>query len=145
MINIKIAAFESTVEKSNEWIREVMDEMQWEDPQRAYHGLRAVLHTLRDRLTVHEATDLAAQLPMLLRGMYYESWTPAKTPVRDRTKEQFLNHIDESFANDLSVDSEELTRAVFIVLGCHVTQGELDDVKAVLPAPIRELWADHSA
>jgi uncharacterized protein (DUF2267 family) len=32
-----------------------------------------VLHALRDRLTVEEASDLAAQLPMLIRGLYYET------------------------------------------------------------------------
>lgn len=142
MTTTTITAFQSTVQKTNEWIRDLMDEMQWEDQQRAYHGLRAVLHALRDRLTVAEASDLAAQLPMLLRGMYYESWQPGHTPVRDRTKEQFLKHVVDAFPGDFSLDPEELVRAVFVVLGCHVSKGELDDVKAILPKAIRHLWPE---
>lgn len=70
--NVPVLA--STVQKTKLWIRDVMLELEWDDAPIAYHGLRAVLHALRDRLTIHEAADFASQLPMLLRGMFYEGW-----------------------------------------------------------------------
>ncbi len=59
------------------------------DRHAAYRVLRAVLHALRDRLTVAETVDLGAQLPMLIRGLYYEGWTPNDKPLRERTREKF--------------------------------------------------------
>ena len=135
-----IPAFESTLHKSNTWIRQLMDELGWDDPQRAYHGLRAVLHALRDRLTVAEASDLSAQLPMLIRGVYYENWRPNHTPTPDRTAEQFYAHVYDKFPNDLQIDAEDLVRAVFWLLTQHISPGEIADVKASLPQKIRELW-----
>jgi len=142
MTTATVSAFENTIHKTNIWLKDLMSELSWEDSdhQRSYHAMRAVLHALRDRLAVEEASDLAAQLPMLIRGFYYEGWMPAKTPVAQRNREEFLQHIAELFANDISVDVEQITRAVFKVLSKHVTSGEIDDVKHSLPKSIRELW-----
>lgn len=135
-----VTAFDKTVEKTNIWLKEIMEELDWDDYARAYHGLRAVLHALRDRLTIEEATDLGAQLPMLIRGMYYEGWTPRGKPVLERKQEEFLSHVAAAFEGDVRVDEEEVARAVFSVLARHVTGGEIEDVKSTLPAEIRQLW-----
>src|SRR5690606_20300263 len=89
--------FDRTVHATNVWLKEVMEELQWDNRHRAYEALRGTLHTLRDQLTVEEATDLGAQLPMLIRGLYYEGWNPSKTPTKERRKEEFLHHVREAF------------------------------------------------
>jgi uncharacterized protein (DUF2267 family) len=61
--------FDETVQLSNVWLNELMDELDWDDKKRAYRVLRATLHALRDRLTPHEAAHLGAQLPMLIRSL----------------------------------------------------------------------------
>ena len=114
--------------------------MGWKEPERAYHALRAVLHALRDRLTLEEAVDLAAQLPMLIRGFYFEGWKPRGKPVAERKKEQFLAHIEDAFRGDRHGEPEEITRAVFKVIALHVTSGEIEDIKRCLPDKLRELW-----
>jgi uncharacterized protein (DUF2267 family) len=111
-----------------------------EDRQRAYLALRATLHALRDRLTVEEVAQLGAQLPMLIRGFYYEGWDPTGKPLRVRQKEQFLARIEEQFKGDDRIDPERVARAVFTVLANRVTEGEIEDVKHVLPSEIRDLW-----
>jgi uncharacterized protein (DUF2267 family) len=128
------------LESTNIWLNEMMKLLNWDDRERAYRGFRAVLHALRDRLTVDETAHLAAQLPMFLKGLYYDGWHPAHKPVKERSKEQFLEHIHKQFEFELTADPEEITRAVFTVIANHVTAGEVDDVKHVLPAEIRELW-----
>ena len=110
-----IPALASTVQKTKQWLNELMHEMQWEDSQKTYRGLRAVLHALRDRLTVHETADFASQLPILLRGMFYEGWRPHAVPVKDRSKEAFSTHVSKAFADAPSVDPERRTYAVMIV------------------------------
>jgi len=106
----------------------------------AYLALRATLHALRDRLTVEEVAQLAAQLPMLIRGFYYEGWDPTGKPLRVRHKEQFLAQIEQQFRGGGGIDSERLARGVFAVLAKRVSDGEIEDVKHVLPAQIRSLW-----
>lgn len=128
------------LEITNIWLKEMMEELGWNDRERAFHGMRAVLHALRDRLTIEETAHLAAQLPLLLRGIYYEGWHPAHKPLKERSKEEFLAHIRKAFEFDETADPEEITRAVFKVMARHVTAGEIEDVKHVLPAEIRELW-----
>ena len=136
--NVPVLA--STVQKTKQWIKELMQELQWEDAQKAYHGLRAVLHALRDRLTIHETVDLAAQLPLLIRGMFYEGWQPGKVPVKDHTKEAFLTHVFKAFADDQGVDPGRLTQAVLKVVAAHVSAGEMDDIRAIVPKSLRELF-----
>ncbi len=62
--------FDTTLHKTHAWLKAAMEALGTEDRHRAYMALRAVLHALRDRLTVEEAAQLAAGLPMLLRGLF---------------------------------------------------------------------------
>ncbi|HMB03876.1 MAG TPA: DUF2267 domain-containing protein [Isosphaeraceae bacterium] len=136
------APFEGTYQTTNAWLKELMEELDWQDRHRAYRALRAVLHALRDRLTVEETADLGAQLPMLIRGLYYEGWTPSGKPVKERKKEDFLAHIEAAFRDDPAIFSEAVAGAVFKVLQRHVSAGEIGDVKQILPAQIRALWPE---
>ncbi len=137
-----LEVFDTTLEKTHVWLNEIMAELEWENEHhRAYLGLRSVLHALRDRLTVEEATHLGAQLPMLIRGFYYEGWKIAGKPLKERHKEEFLAHVAHDFRNDERVsDPESIVRAVFRVLSRRVTAGEIADIKGILPAELRELW-----
>jgi uncharacterized protein (DUF2267 family) len=136
-----LAAFDSTVQTTNVWLHEIMEQLGWADQHRAYHALRAVLHALRDRLPVDQATALGAQLPMLVRGFYYEGWHPSGKPLKERKKEEFLAHIAAAFQDGAYLDPEEVARAVFRVLARHVSGGEIADVMSLLPAEIRSLWS----
>jgi uncharacterized protein (DUF2267 family) len=97
---------------------------------------------LRDRLTVEEAAHLGAQLPMLIRGLYYEGWTPAGKPDKTRSKDEFLAPIREQFRGDAEVDPERVARAVFKVLARRVTEGEIKDVKGLFPKELAALWPE---
>ncbi len=132
--------FDRTINKTNIWLKEIMEEMGWEDRHRAYLALRSTLQTLRDRLTADEAVDLGAQLPMLVRGFYYEGWRPSSTPVKMREKREFLDRIRRDFNNDPEIDPEAIVRGVFNVISRKVGQGEITDIKRILPAEIADLW-----
>jgi len=142
MSHENVTAFDHTVQTTNTWIAELNDELGWDDRHRAYSALRAVLHALRDRLTVHEVAALGAQLPMLVRGFYYEGWQPEGKPVKERKKEEFLLPIELALRNEQhDVDAEEVARAVFQVLAKHVTSGAIEHAKNVLPHELRSLFA----
>lgn len=86
-----MTTFEHATEKAGIWLKDMMHELGTDDPRLAYHALSAALHALRDRLGVNEAAQLAAQLPLLVRGLFYEGWHPASTPVRLRRPEEILD------------------------------------------------------
>ena len=75
-----------SVEKANLWITEVAAGLETGDRHEAYRVLRAFLHVLRDRLPVLEAAQLAAQLPLLIRGVFYEGWQPARARCATATR-----------------------------------------------------------
>lgn len=135
-----LSVFDTTLQKTNHWLKELMRLLDWDDKQNAYLALRATLHALRDRLTVEEVAQLAAQLPMLVRGFYYEGWDPTWKPEKERNEEAFLDRIRESFPDDYSVEAESVARAVFALLATQISPGEIKDVELMLPAALRRLW-----
>lgn len=141
MTTTGIEAFESSLQLTNAWLKDLMDRLGTDDRHLAYLALRSTLHALRDRLTVAEAAHLGAQLPMLVRGFYYDGWHPAGKPLREHTKEAFLSHV-KAEARDPDFAPEPAVRAVFGLLAERVSAGEVADVKSVLPRPIREFWPD---
>ena len=133
--------FDGTLQKTQIWLNEIMADLGWhEQPHKAYLALRTVLHALRDRLTIEEAVQLGAQLPMLVRGFYYEGWTLKGKPHKERHKEDFLAHVKEAFKDDFTSRPESIARTVFRVLALHTSDGEIEDVKHLLPKPLHELW-----
>jgi uncharacterized protein (DUF2267 family) len=97
------------------------------------------LHALRDRLSVAEAAHLGAQLPMVIRGFYYEGWHPAGQPPKEHSRTAFLARV-EADAHAPEFEAEPAVRAVFGLLAERISAGEIEDVKGLLPKPIRELW-----
>ncbi|HEX9788472.1 MAG TPA: DUF2267 domain-containing protein [Candidatus Binatia bacterium] len=133
--------FDGTLQKTQIWLNDIMTELDWhEHPNKAYLALRTVLHALRDRLTIEEAVQLGAQLPMLVRGFYYEGWTLKGKPRKERHKEDFLAPIKEVFKDDFTSRPESIARAVFKTLARHASEGEIKDIKAMLPKVLHELW-----
>jgi uncharacterized protein (DUF2267 family) len=135
-----LEVFDTTIQKTNIWLNDLMQVLGEPDRHRAYQALRVTLHALRDRLTVDEVAQLAAQLPMLIRGFYYEGWDPTDKPLRERQKQQFLARIERELRVADCIDPERVSRAVFTVLAKRVSEGEIEDVKHILPAEIRDLW-----
>jgi uncharacterized protein (DUF2267 family) len=111
-----------------------------DDRHVAYVALRGTLHALRDRLTVEEVAQLGAQLPMLIRGFYYEGWDPTGKPLKVRDREQFLARIAQEIRDTGQTDPARAASAVFRVLAARIAGGEIEDVKQVLPPDIRDLW-----
>jgi uncharacterized protein (DUF2267 family) len=127
------------------WLEEIQEKLEWNDPEKSYKALRIVLHTLRDRLPAKEVTDLSAQLPMLVRGMYFEGWNPNHKPSKLKHADEFVDEVNSHFPEfDYTeteyTDPQEITRVVFTTLAKHVSSGEIEDVIGFLPKGLRELW-----
>ena len=142
-----VPVLDRTIQKTHVWLRDALCELDWVSQQRAYLAFRAVLQALRDRLTLQEMAQLGAQLPTFIRGVYYEGWNPSHTPLKNRKKEPFLAEVRKHFVHTRNpdIDPEHVVRAILRVLDKHISKGELDQVRSVLPHEIRELWSTQKA
>lgn len=140
MTTTGLAVFDDTIQKTNIWLKDITEEI-GPDRQRAYDVLRAVLQTVRDRLTIDEAAHLAAQLPMLVRGMYFEGWHPADNPMKElRSRKEFVAKVNERLQFTRPTDPEDAIRAVFRILQKRITEGEIADVRQMLPQDLEPFW-----
>ena len=136
-----LAVFDETIHTTNVWLKDLMERLEFDDRGDAYRALRETLHVLRDRLPVNTAVALSAQLPMLVRGFYFEGWRPGASPTGERSAEEFTGHLSTALKrNRPERDPVEIVRAVFDVLNDKVSAGEIDNVKSCLPPKIRDLW-----
>jgi uncharacterized protein (DUF2267 family) len=135
-----IDLFDTTLQETYAWIRDILKETGWSDRHYGLQALRGVLHAVRDEITADQSGHLSAQLPMLVRGIYFEGWDPSKAPAVDRNPEAFLNRIRPHFAGyGDPIDFAWLTRAVLRVLKSRIP-GEYEKIKATIPKEVRELW-----
>ncbi|MBI4018310.1 MAG: DUF2267 domain-containing protein [Candidatus Aenigmarchaeota archaeon] len=143
-----LESFDRTLQKTNEWLRELMDDLHMENRNEAYHVLRSVLQALRDRLPRDEAVQFGAQLPMLVRGFYYEGWDPFKDPAEIRSGEEFFARIREYFhfqRGTSPVNPERYAKAVFSLLSRKMDAGEIEDIRDNFPDDIKGLWGLETA
>jgi len=136
--------FEPHLEAARTWLDELsasLDLAPSEQP-RALHALRAGLHAIRDRLPANEAIDLGAQLPTLIRGVYYEGWTLRNDPRLIRDRAAMIARVKRELAPDPRLIPTEALRAVIQLLVKHVSPGEIEDVLATLPSSIATLWQE---
>lgn len=135
-----LESIDHTVQLTHIWINDLDARLGWENKHRSYRLLRTVLHAVRDWLMVEQAASLGAQLPELLRGVYYEQWRPATTPAKKRSKAEFIARVDAAFKADPIMDTPDAVSSVFALLSEKITAGEIAHVHHALPADIRALW-----
>jgi uncharacterized protein (DUF2267 family) len=132
-----ISSLDQSIEKTNAWLAGIADEFGADDRGLAYRILRAWLHTLRDRLTVTVAAHFAAQLPELVRGVFYDGWSPGRVPVKFGLGEYL-----QRFARNAGIDEADVARAASAVtrgVRRHVSGGALDEALHTLPTDLRQV------
>ena len=138
-----IDSLDRSIDKTKQWLSDIAASFGTEDRRFAYRVARAWLHTLRDRLPVQVAAHFAAQLPELLRGVFYDGWHPGQVPVKYGRAEYIAR-----FARDARVHDSEVPQAASLVTGvvrCHASDGVVDEVLAVLPADICQVLETKTA
>jgi len=133
--------FDKTLQTTNIWLNDLTDEL-GPDRQRSWHVLGAVLRTLRDRLTTDQAAHLSAELPLLVRGLYYDQYRPSMQPLVTRSLDEFLSLVAAGLVDIRPVGAEDAARAVFRLLSRRLPAGQVAKVRQALAEEIRVLWPD---
>jgi len=132
-----VDSLDRSIDKTNIWLADVASSFGTEDRRLAYRVTRSWLHTLRDRLPVPIAAHVAAQLPELLRGVFYEGWNPSKVPVK-YDRDEYVSR----FAHDAQIHHTEVPKAGRLVTATmrrHMSAGAINEALGALPADIRAL------
>lgn len=135
MPNTGVVSLDHSIDTTNAWLSDVADSFGTKDRTMAYRVTRSWLHTLRDRLPVPVAAHLAAQLPDLLRGVFYDGWNPSKVPVKYGRDEYAAR-----FARDAQIHNTEVAKSGRLVTAAmrrHLSAGVVDEALSVLPADVR--------
>jgi uncharacterized protein (DUF2267 family) len=131
--------FDKTLQTTHIWLNEISEQL-IPDKQLSWRALGAVLRNLRDQLPVELSAHLGAELPLLVRGAYYDQFQPAVQPLRDRDLELFIERIAAELQDNRPVDPRDAARAVFATLSRHVPRGQIDKVQDALPQRLRDFW-----
>ena len=132
--------FDRTIHETNRWLRIVMTELKTDNRRDAYAALRAGLHALRDRIGPENAVHFGAQLPTLLRGVYYDGWCPSETPTRERRLDDFLAYVESMLAPHTGIDPADASRASFAAVAESLPFMETRKLVNALPRSLRVLW-----
>jgi uncharacterized protein (DUF2267 family) len=131
--------FDRTLQTTHIWLDEIMEEL---GPSRqiAWHVLGTVLRAIRCRIPIELSAHLGAQLPLLVRGAYYDQFRPSEEPDRWRTMDDFVEVVAEGLAGLRPVNPRDAILTVFRVLSRHIDAGQVEKIKQTLPEPIRKAW-----
>lgn len=130
--------FDKTLQTTNIWLNEIQEEL-GPDRQVAWKVLSVVLHKLRDRLPVPLAVHLGAELPLLVRGVYYDQFQPSKQPT-DWDRDEFVAEVQRWLSDIRPVNADQAVRTVFAVLSRHVPPGQIAKIRDALPESLRQSW-----
>lgn len=131
--------FETSLQKTNELFDQIENELGWTGHRnQTYSAVRTILHALRDRLTVEQSAHLAAELPILLKGVFYDGWHPANLPIK-MNREEFVAYVTRNFQFQVEGGHEELIRVIVKAIFRMIGLGEAEKVYHSLPKDIRQL------
>jgi uncharacterized protein (DUF2267 family) len=134
-----LEVFDKTIQTTNIWLNDIMSEL-GPDRQVAWKVLSTVLHKLRDRLPLGLAVHLGSQLPLLIRGVYYDQFEPGKLPTECDSREEFVAQVAEWLTDARPTDPNAAVDVVFATLSRHVSDGQLAKVREALPKSLRQSW-----
>jgi uncharacterized protein (DUF2267 family) len=130
---------QAAVSETENWVDDLTLRLGWRDRERVYLVLLATLRALRDSLPRNETVYFGAQLPALLRGLYYEGWHPGGRSI-PKSRSAFLERIHDGAHRDPGVDAEGVACAVFAMIAARLPAAEFEDARAATPKSLHNLW-----
>ncbi len=137
-----LEVFDKTLQTTHIWLDEIIEDL-GTDRHTAWHVLGAVMRALRDRLPLGLSVHLSAELPLLVRGSYFEQWRPSQEALKQRSLAEFLERVSDGLSDTKPIGSIDAVGAVFAVRERHLDRGQLAKVRQALPEEVRALWPER--
>jgi uncharacterized protein (DUF2267 family) len=136
-----IHVFDETHHEANLWIKELSSKLHTNDPHIALVALRATLHAVRDQLQIRTIAHFGDQLPILVRGIYYEGWNGKGS--HERHAKPFLDHVHEGLKGHAELSAERALRATVEVLFDHLDPGQMEKMVDQMPQDLFDMWPSY--
>lgn len=139
MSNTILPLFDKSLQTTAIWLEEIQSQI---GPDRAFawRVLSVVLQNLRDHLPLELSAHFGAQLPMIVRGTFYDKFDPTYLPKSTHSADDFLSSVAKGLHGTRGADPKDAVQAVFAVLDRHLSRGQIDKVIRSLPRGIRAMW-----
>jgi uncharacterized protein (DUF2267 family) len=139
----RAAALDTSLQRTHEWLHEIGRELGFDNERAAYAAVRATLHAVRDRLPVELVAHFGAELPMLMRGIFYDGWHPSAARLKAAHEEDFFASMGRALlGHDELGDVGAVAGAVLRVIDRRVAPGQIARILDALPAEVRQMWRE---
>ena len=138
--------FEEHQNDARKFVKEIAIELEKpEDLQGAIRKMTAVLHTIRDMITIQESLHLISQLPLYIKGLYVSDWhLGEKKKIKDKNEfiDQLISQNAQTGVSDFGLDEIAMgtVKGIIRVLRNHISQGQIDDIVAQFPKALKDIW-----
>jgi uncharacterized protein (DUF2267 family) len=136
-----LEVIDHSVHLTHEWINELAGRLDWLSKRSALRLMRVTLHRIRDHLLIDEVAQLSAQLPVMIRGFFFEGWMPKDTPIKERKGADFIAFVGHHMGDTAEYRGRDDIKCVFDLLNARVSRGEVEDIRASLPQDLRDMWS----
>jgi uncharacterized protein (DUF2267 family) len=139
--------FDTFHHEANEYLNTLCERLGHPDEHRRVLNVwRAVVHTIRDRITPQEAFHMMSQLPTLMKGVFVENWTYSTKPIEDfRSLDEMTRRVEERQRQlgetefDWDASTREIISEVARSLKDYLSPGQYDHILENLPKEVSEV------
>jgi uncharacterized protein (DUF2267 family) len=107
----------------------------------AYRVLAAVLHALRDSVTVACGAQLAVGLPTVIKGVFFDRWDLTRLPAQDRGPDEFLERVAADAGLHDRAHAAIAVERVARLLRDKLGDPAVDEVLSGVRADVRSMFA----
>lgn len=139
----KLSVFDKDLNECYSLLKYINEHASWpdEDNHKALASLRAVLHEIRDSVSVGTSANFSAQLPIFIRGIYFERWDyKEELPKKNRTREEFLNSIQNNLKEFPEIKAENAVRVIVKVLKEKYGDSSFRKLENNLTDEVKSIW-----
>ena len=124
------------------WLNDIQEQLGWDNKDNVYKATKAVLQTIRDRISFEEVVHLSANLPMIMKGMMMDGYDMANKPLKIRMLEEFYEQIQQNYDGQRRdiVNASQAAKVVIRVLRDRMGGGEMAKICSAMPKEIRQLF-----
>lgn len=140
-MSTNILSLDRAIQTTILWLNDIQEELNWDSRDNVYKATKAVLQSIRDRLSFEEVVHFSSNLPLVMKGMMMDGYDIRDKPLNIRSLDEFFETVQQNYDGQRRdiVNAGEASRAVMKVLK-NKMGGEVIKAGASMPGAIKKLF-----